>query len=121
MVWGVYKLKERRRVDILDDEIRGTLGNFSDKAAPTPRRLIESKALAQVAVRIICLVSPLSLNAGASTPCQDSLNRHPPAPEHRHKQSHTNKVRTGAPSGSRGRWFWGYYEINVAYLMSHKE
>lgn len=78
MVWGVYKLKERRRVDILDDEIRGTLGNFSDKAAPTPRRLIESKALAQVAVRIICLVSPLSLNAGASTPCQDSLNRHRP-------------------------------------------
>lgn len=33
VVWGVYKLKERHRVDILDDEIRGTLGNFSDKAA----------------------------------------------------------------------------------------
>lgn len=33
IVWGVYKLKECHRVDILDDEIRGTLGNFSDKAA----------------------------------------------------------------------------------------
>lgn len=33
IVWGVYKLKERRLVDIRDDEIRGTLGNFSDKAA----------------------------------------------------------------------------------------
>lgn len=33
IVWGVYKLKERHLIDILDDEIRGTLGNFSDKAA----------------------------------------------------------------------------------------
>lgn len=33
IVWGVYKLKECRLVDILDDEIRGTLGNSSDKAA----------------------------------------------------------------------------------------
>lgn len=31
--WGcVYKLKEQHRVDIADDEIRGTLGNSSDKA-----------------------------------------------------------------------------------------
>lgn len=33
IVWGVYKLKERRLVDVVDDEIRGTLGNSSDKAA----------------------------------------------------------------------------------------
>lgn len=33
IVWGVYKLKECRLVDIPDDEIRGTLGNSSDKAA----------------------------------------------------------------------------------------
>lgn len=33
IVWGVYKLKECSLVDILDDEIRGTLGNSSDKAA----------------------------------------------------------------------------------------
>lgn len=33
IVWDVYKLKEPRCVDILDDEIRGTLGNFSDKEA----------------------------------------------------------------------------------------
>lgn len=32
IVWGVHKLKERHLVDILDDEIRGTLGNSSDKA-----------------------------------------------------------------------------------------
>lgn len=37
IVWGVYKLKERRLVDVVDDEIRGTLGNSSDKAA-RPRR-----------------------------------------------------------------------------------
>ena len=33
IVWGVYKLKECLLVDIPDDEIRGTLGNSSDKAA----------------------------------------------------------------------------------------
>lgn len=32
IVWSGYKLKECHGVDILDDEIRGTLGNFSDKA-----------------------------------------------------------------------------------------
>lgn len=44
--------------------------------------MIESKALARVAVRIICLVSPLRLNAGASTPCQDSMKLHGPKWEH---------------------------------------
>lgn len=38
--------------------------------------MIESKALAQVAVRIICLVSPLRLNVEASTHCQDSMKPH---------------------------------------------
>lgn len=33
IVWAVYKLKECSLLDILDDEIRGTLGKSSDKAA----------------------------------------------------------------------------------------
>lgn len=33
IVLGGYKLKEHHAVDILDDEIRGTLGNSSDEAA----------------------------------------------------------------------------------------
>lgn len=33
IVWGVYKLKECSLVDILDDEIRGTLSNSSNKGA----------------------------------------------------------------------------------------
>ncbi len=44
--------------------------------------MIESKALARVAVRIICLVSPLRLSTGASTPCQDSMKLHRPKWEH---------------------------------------
>lgn len=34
--------------------------------------MMESKALAQVAVRLICLLGPLRLNVGASPPCRDS-------------------------------------------------
>lgn len=86
MFRGVYKLKEHRCVDILDDEIRGTLDNSSDKVEATSHRLIESKALGWVAVRIICLVAPLSLNVGTRTPCQDGLECHHPAPQLTHKQ-----------------------------------
>lgn len=31
ILWGEYKLKEWHLVDIVDDKIRGTLGNSSDK------------------------------------------------------------------------------------------
>lgn len=41
-VWGVYKLKECHLLDILDDEIRGTLGKSSDKADPTVNDRIKS-------------------------------------------------------------------------------
>lgn len=37
IVWGEYNLKECHLVDILDDEIRGTLGNSSDKAEADDR------------------------------------------------------------------------------------
>lgn len=44
--------------------------------------MIESKALAQVAVRIICLVSPLRLSARALTPWQNCMKLHRPKWEH---------------------------------------
>lgn len=78
----MYKLKECRFVDAPDDEIRGTLGNSSDIAVQTLGWMIESKALEQVAVRIICLVSPLGPSVGASAPRQDSMKLYCPKWEH---------------------------------------
>lgn len=86
MFWGVYKLKEHCCVDIFDDEIRGTLDNFSDKVDPTPQWLIESKALPPVALRIICLLEPLSLNLRTWTPCQDRFSRSHTEPQLTHSR-----------------------------------
>lgn len=89
MFCAVYKWKEPCCVDIVDDEIRGTLDNFSDEVESSPRCLIESKALGWVAVRIICLVAPLGLNVGTRTPCQDtSLHNQPPT----NKPNHYSQV-----------------------------
>ena len=71
IVFGACNLKEFHLVDILDDEIRSTLGNSSDKAGQAQMRMIESQAFAWVTVGIICLVSPLK----AERHCVDSLPR----------------------------------------------
>lgn len=76
MFCAVYKWRERCCVDIVDDEIRSTLDNFSDEVESSTRCRIESKALGSVAVRIIRLVAPLGLNVATRTPCQDTTPHH---------------------------------------------
>lgn len=95
--------------------------------------MIESKALAQVAVRIICLVSPLRLNTGASTPCQDSMKLHRPKWEHPPRRqvgtekkeftvySSANIVLSRAPFNDEGSWelmsscLWAILQVMDTY------